>query len=68
MPLSTQKVLRTGDKLFDVKNNKKVVIHYILDKIDNQLSFESKVGSIKSLQVYDGESIYFLDLKNISLL
>lgn len=56
MEVNGQRFVRTGDKLLAIKDNKKRVVHYILNK-QNEMSYEEPLSKIKTIIVYNGSDI-----------
>lgn len=57
--VNSQKYIRTGDKVISKKDNKKRVVHYVVNNED-QISFDEPLSKIKKLIVYCGSSIEHL--------
>jgi hypothetical protein len=53
MDINGQKYIRTGDVIKSKKDDKKRVVHYVVDFAD-QLSFDEPMSRIKKLLVYNG--------------
>jgi hypothetical protein len=56
MDINGQKYIRTGDIVKSKKDQKRRVVHYIID-LANQLSFDEPMSRIKQLLVDDGKDI-----------
>jgi hypothetical protein len=56
MEVNGQRFVRTGDKPVCNKDNKKRVVHYLINHKD-VLSFEEPLSKIKTIIVYNGNDI-----------
>lgn len=64
--INPQKVLRTGDFVFNNETGLSGKLHYLQLK-DKQMTFEAEVRDIDSVQFDDGDEILHLPIDKISL-